>query len=97
MGAILAAPEPPVVKPLTAPEWMILLKVREIIFSDSRENERYNSILKLQGNRAPSIGLSLLSARLCLKGPLGVSLVEGNEKLKLNQLGGMRSWCRRAV
>ena len=66
--------------------WAILRKVRKRAFPDSRENERYNSILKIQGHRAPSIGLPLLSSRLCLKGALGCGVdEEGAMKVRLKK------------
>ena len=52
--------------------WVAMRKMREIAQADVAENERFNSILKRIGDRAPSISLRLISGRLQLKGWMGV-------------------------
>ena len=56
--------------------WLIIRKVREIIIAC----ERFNSILKVIGERARSICLALLSARLCVKGQMETNLAHTSKK-----------------
>ena len=52
----------------------IICRIRKQAFSDVRQNERLHSMISLMVGRAPSMSLSLLTAKLQLKGALGTSI-----------------------
>ena len=51
-----------------------LVAMRSLWRSDTRENERINKMIGIQGDRSPNISLELLSGRIALKHYLGAAL-----------------------
>ena len=54
--------------------WAAMVALRRLWRSDTRENERINKMIGIQGDRSPNISLELLSSRIALKHYFGAAL-----------------------
>ena len=80
-----------------SPLYTTLKKVRDVALAAIDELERYNSIIKILGNRSPNIGLVLLWARLAIKGFLGAAMESDLQRVQakhnINQAEALLDTC----